>query len=83
GDIMLVSVGAPAPIGDTEPAATCVPPAASLLPVSLETAIPVISCTAPGSGQFQQVIVFEFAPGTSASLNSLAGSISLTMAIAP
>jgi hypothetical protein len=83
GDIRLVRVDAPVPIGDTEPATNCVPLAESFQPVSLATAASVISCTGTDSGQFQQVIVFEFTPEQSAPLDSYAGLISLTMAIAP
>ncbi|CAN5337695.1 hypothetical protein BH09CHL1_BH09CHL1_06970 [soil metagenome] len=83
GDIMLVRIGVPDPIGDAELATNCAPLTESFQPISLETAAPVISCTGSSSGQFQQVIVFEFTPGQSVSLDSYAGSISLTMTIAP
>lgn len=81
--IMVVGVSQPTPIGDDEVATNCAPLAENLQPVSLAIPVPVVSCTGSGSSLFQQVIVFEFTTGQSASLDSYSGAISLTLAIAP
>jgi hypothetical protein len=83
GDIMLVRIGVPTPIGGSESEVNCLPLEENLQPVSLDSAVPVISCNGSGSGRFQQAIVFEFTPEQSFPLDSFAGSMLLTMAIAP
>lgn len=81
GDVTLVSLSDPSPVGAGEPA--CAPFDEASLPVSLESAVPIVTCTEQGSGEYQQDITFEFPTTSAATIDDYNGSVSLTMAIAP
>jgi len=80
GDVTVVDVGEPSPVGSDS--GGCVSLADSALPVSLESAIPIVTCTEAGGGAYRQDVTFEFPATSAATIDDYRGSILLTMAIA-
>jgi hypothetical protein len=83
GDVMLVDVGSPALVGSDSAETGCLPISGDALPVSLESAAPIVTCNDSAEGEYQQELTFEFPAMSTANINDYRGEVSLTLALAP